>query len=621
MDTSDNDPPSPGRNNILGTPVDDSGLNLTTPTDSSKTEALGHHGAKTSGGSFPNMRVLECTRISDTPNYEMIHDKFRSFGSIQRIKMILTQQDNVFDAYITFSNSSEASTAQQHLNIEDSNYCKKSKVISITNLLDDAYDYIPDEISLPVEKVERVLPIPTWHVASYKEGQENMIRGAKAIQKKVGNIPRGNLKRYGRALLIKAGNNTQAALLRNFKASPDSNIESISPHKSFNTFKGIIYSRDLYYYEDWEILEMCPSSVYKVQKLKGDNNAILLTFTSNFVPDTIYIEHTRIKVKKFYRRPTQCFKCYEYGHGYDKCKNTRKCPHCSGTHELVEHCTNPGHCFLCEGDHSPKSRNCPRYLFEQEALEIANNQFISIGSAKQIVMGANKTPDSSYAKVIKALKIKNFKAPERERPATKASEQPLPTPLSHLGGAKLKDKKNNVPKENDEQERPKEQKESSSKGAAGTSNSSPGKAKPKKQKPANKMENSSKKPCRDDRDNVEGNIPPKRMRSYRSSEDESDAIEISNSFAVLDSLQGRADMDSQCASKPQRTRSVENIPSSFKQYEAISSKEDKTSSLNSQRRSSFSKPSLSSGSRVKKLDFNNFQQPESLQKAQAAGNK
>ena len=619
MDTSDNDPPSPGRNDILGTPVDDSGLNSITPKDSSKTEALGHHGAKTSGGSFPNMRVLECTRISDTPNYEMIHDKFRSFGSIQRIKMILTQQDNVFDAYITFLNSLEASTAQQHLNIEDSNYCKKSKVISITNLLDDAYDYIPDEISLPVEKVERVLPIPTWHVASYKEGQENMIRGAKAIQKKVGNIPRGNLKRYGRALLIKAGNNTQAALLRNFKASPDSNIESISPHKSFNTFKGIIYSRDLYYYEDWEILEMCPSYVFKVQKLKGDNNAILLTFTSNFVPDTIYIEHARIKVKKYYRRPTQCFKCYEYGHGYDKCKNKRKCPHCSGTHEPVEHCNNPGYCFLCEGDHSPKSRNCPRYLFEQEALEIANNQFISIGSAKQIVMGANKTPDSTYAKVIKALKTKNFKAPDRERPAPKAPEQPLPTPLSHLEGARPKDK-SNEPKEKNEPQRPKEQKERSSKGASGTSNTSPRKEKVKKPKPANKTENSSKKACRDDRENVEGNIPPKRMRSYRSSEDESEILETSNSFALLDSLQGQGDMDTQNVHKPQRTRSVENIPSTFQQCVDQTTK-DKTSSVNSQRRSSFSKPSLSSGSRVKKLDFNNFQQPESLHKAHAAGNK
>ena len=621
MAASGNDPPSPGRNDILGTTVDDSGLNLISPKDSSKTEALGHQGAKTSGGSFPNMRVLECTQIHDTPNYEVLFDKFRSFGSIQRIKMVLTRQDNVFDAYVTFLNSSDAFSAEQHLKEEESNFCKRCKVSSITNLLDDVYDYIPEEISPPVEKEERVLPIPTWHVASYKEGQENMIRGAKDIQKKVGNIPRGNLKRYGRALLIKAGNNTQAALLRNFKPSPESNIESISPHKSFNTFKGIIYSRDLSYYEDWEILEMCPSFVYKVQKLKGDNNAILLTFTSNFVPESIYIEHTRIKVKKFYRRPTQCFKCYEFGHGYDKCKNTRKCPHCSGTHEPVDHCTNPGHCFLCEGDHSPKSRNCPRYLFEQEALEIANNQFISIGSAKQIVMGANKTPDSTYAKVIKALKTKNFKAPERERPATKAPEQPLPTPLSHPGGARPRDKVINEPKGNKESQRPKEQKErQSSKEATLTLNPSPGKGKTKKPKPANKSENSSKKPCRDDRDNVEGNMPPKRMRSYRSSEDESETLEISNSFAALDSLQGQADMDTQCLSKPQRTRSVENIPSSF-QSEAITSRQDKTSSLNSHRRSSFSKPSHSSSSRVKKLDFNNFQQPESLQKAHAAGNK
>ena len=174
------------------------------------------------------------------------------------------------------------------------------------------------------------------------------------------------------------------------------------------------------------------------RNLKDDNNAILLTFTSNFIPDMLYIDHSRIKVKKYYRRPSQCFKCYEYGHGHDKCRNARKCSHCSLEHEPVENCANASHCFLCDGDHSPRSRNCPRYKFEQDVLDTANNEFISIGSAKQIVMGANKSPDSTYAKVIKAIKIKSFKAPQRETPVTKATELGLAILPSHPKGAKPK---------------------------------------------------------------------------------------------------------------------------------------------------------------------------------------
>ena len=471
------------------------------------------------------------------------------------------------------------------------------------------------------------------HVASYKEGRENLIRGAEAIQKKVGNIPRGHLKRYGKALLIKAGNETQAALLSNFKPSTEGNIKSISPHKSFNTFKGIVYSKELHDFEDWEILEQCPPSVFKAQKLKGDNHAILLTFTSSHIPDVINLEHTRIKVKKYYRRPTQCFKCFEYGHGYDKCKNERKCSHCSGNHEAVENCANNTHCFLCDGDHSPKSRNCPRFLFEQEVLDVANNQFISIGSAKQIVMGANKTPNSSYAKIVKDIKLKSFrvrnkqspttKDPPRESPDTDAPEKPLPPPSSPAEGAKAKTRKNEPKERTNEgkertselKEKPKEPKDTrSSKGATGTTNKVPEQGKAKKAKTSNKMEECSKKASRDDRDATEGFIPPKRMRSYRSSEEE---LAVSNSFAVLESLEVT---DTQCSFKPQRARSVENIPNTSQQYQALTPGEGKASPHDPHRRSSFSKP-FPPASRVRKLDFNHFQQCEGLQKPHAAGNK
>ena len=634
MATANNDPPSPGHSDIFhGTqPVDDSCLRLDTPSEfSSKTDVSGHQVVNTPGGSNPNLRVLECTQVhSSFEDYKMIFNTLSSFGTIQRIKMVLTPSEKYFDSYTTFANSVDAFSALEYLRENGTHFCKKSKIISVTNLKDDAHDYIPEIFVPEEEKEERVLPIPTWHVARYKEGRANMIKGAKTIQEKVGNIPRGNLKRYGNSLLIKAGNKTQAALLSRFKPSPEGNIDSISPHKSFNISKGIIYSRDLYEFSDEEILETCPANVFKVQKLKNNNsdkpnNAILLTFTTNYVPDYIFIEHSRIKVKKFYRRPTQCFKCFEFGHGVDNCKNLKKCNKCSGEHKSLENCTNSTYCFLCEGDHSPRSRDCPRFKFEQEVLDVANNQYISIGNAKQMVMGANRTPHSTYAKVVNKLKSNSFRASRKESPPTKTHESAPRTeiPISvspevestlnnPSGGTKPRTQGNstgaspNAPKHNPsggtkprtqgnstritpEAPKPKEQKEKSQ----SKSDAKKEKA-PKRDKPLSKSGGNSKKSSRDDTEPNEGSVPTKRIKSHKSSENVPMAVEVSNSFAVLNTLEGHSDFIVGSAPKPQRTRSVEDLSRPFL-------------------------PSSHSIPRVRKLNFNNALPSQSPPKAHAAG--
>ena len=50
-----------------------------------------------------------------------------------------------------------------------------------------------------------------------------------------------------------------------------------------------------------------------MKKLGGVNDAILLLFNCP-LPLDIWVDHSRIKVKKFRAKPTQCHNCYEYGH-------------------------------------------------------------------------------------------------------------------------------------------------------------------------------------------------------------------------------------------------------------------------------------------------------------------
>ena len=590
--------------------------------------------------------MLDCTQIYIPFDYEKMYNKFSCFGIIERIKMSLTENEKYFHAYVTFAQSEDAFAALHYLKDTETNFCKKSKVMSVGNLDDDVFDFIPPQSVPDEEKIVRVLPLPTWHVAKYKEGKANMIKGAESIQRKVGNIPRGNLKRYGNSLLIKAGNKTQAALLSRYQPSLEGNIESVSPHKSFNTKKGIIYSREVYEFCEQEILDKCPAYVFKVQKLKNNNadkpnNAILLTFTSDFIPDHIFIDHTRIKVKKFYRRPTQCFNCFEFGHGVDKCRNSKRCSRCSGEHDMTVNCTNSPFCFLCEGSHSPKSRDCPRFKFEQEVLEVANSHYVSIGNAKGIVMGANKSPNSSYAKVIKALKLNSFR-PRREVPATKASElghqKEPPTPKAPESVPQNEPPTPNAP-ESAPQEEPPTPKAPEMKSRS--SHNHPSGAKPrssktseprerhhpvksainadkektsKREKNANKSEGSSKKSSRDDSDSNDGFIPTKRIKSHRSSENVPMAVEVSNSFSVLASLEGQSDIAVERVQKPQRTRSVEDIPSSLSQSEGISLNASKTTST-----CTLPKPTFPPGSRVKLLNFNNALQCQSSGKVAPAG--
>ena len=112
------------------------------------------------------------------------------------------------------------------------------------------------------------------------------------------------------------------------------------------------------------------------------------------------IRHLSFRVKKYRHHPTQCFQCFDYGHVADKCQKSKICSKCSTELENDNHKCSTYFCFHCDGDHSPRSRQCQRFKFEQDIVDVAHNEFISYGKAKGKIMGANKTPGATYAKVL-----------------------------------------------------------------------------------------------------------------------------------------------------------------------------------------------------------------------------
>ncbi|MPC73976.1 hypothetical protein E2C01_068320 [Portunus trituberculatus] len=47
------------------------------------------------------------------------------------------------------------------------------------------------------------------------------------------------------------------------------------------------------------------------------------------------------------------------------------------------HCNAAAYCFHCRNAHQVRSRQCPRFHLEQDILQLANSQFISLGSARR----------------------------------------------------------------------------------------------------------------------------------------------------------------------------------------------------------------------------------------------
>ena len=264
----------------------------------------GHQGAQTGVKSVnENLRVLFTPFIGLESNYKICYDSAKVFGTIKRMKLKLCQNERFYNLYTTYVSASSASSAYEHLKEKDkdssSSSSRHSRLLDVRNIEDEDGDFVP-RLSRDkcVDPASRKMQIPIWHVVAYKEGESNLVKARDSLEDTVGLIPDGNLRRYGKGLLIKAANKSQASLLTSFRGDSNNIIDIVTPHKSFNTARGVIYSRDLYEFNEEDILSRCPENVLTVKKLKGINGAIGLTFYSSFLPDYVKISHLNFQVKK-----------------------------------------------------------------------------------------------------------------------------------------------------------------------------------------------------------------------------------------------------------------------------------------------------------------------------------
>ncbi|MPC52534.1 hypothetical protein E2C01_046405 [Portunus trituberculatus] len=134
--------------------------------------------------------------------------------------------------------------------------------------------------------------------------------------------------------------------------------------------------------------------------MKNSSNMVLLTFFGSTLPDGVHISPINLRGRRFISCPLQCFLSYGYGHGKSSCKEASRCGNCSALDlHSEEHCNAAAYCFHCRDAHQVRSRQCPRYHLEQNILQLANSQFISLGSARRELLYRQKdgTGTTSYA--------------------------------------------------------------------------------------------------------------------------------------------------------------------------------------------------------------------------------
>lgn len=88
---------------------------------------------------------------------------------------------------------------------------------------------------------------------------------------------------------------------------------------------------------------------------------ISVTFVTNNLPQFVYIDRWRSKVKEYIYPVMQCYKCLKFNHTAKICKNKQVCSKCAGEHSHKDCVSDDMNikCSNCGGAHLAISKLCP----------------------------------------------------------------------------------------------------------------------------------------------------------------------------------------------------------------------------------------------------------------------
>ena len=357
--------------------------NVTSDNETSKTKNC------TCGG-MSHKRAVILEEAEGILTYDDLYQQMSIFGKVEKTKINYRFDTNSSTIYVTYNCHCFAKTAQQELPTSNFNSKHKYKTLRII-------DAIPtmnrEKIYYKPEKQEqnstqKKYPKFYWFITL--KNNKNLIRAHTFLEKNIGPLEDNQLKRYSGGLLLRAYDETQAAMIPLVKLE-NSNIEKITEHRTFNNSRGVLYSKDLIEFTETELKELLPDSVQETRRIP-DKNILILTFKTATAPTELKIANRIMKVKNYIEKPRQCNICYDYQHPTKYCTNQKMCKNCARVmnkeHSHSESaCTEDTKCINCDQPHQATSKNCPRFTLEQKVLEKSHTEKITPALARRKLLG------------------------------------------------------------------------------------------------------------------------------------------------------------------------------------------------------------------------------------------
>ena len=193
-------------------------------------------------------------------------------------------------------------------------------------------------------------------------------------------------------LLIKVNDKSQAdKLLRCTNLVNNQYQITVSMASRLNSTQGVIYADELRCVSDSVLLKNFEQfGVYKVQRLnKGPDKTptalLVLTFNKPQLPFDIAAGYLNYRIRPYYPRPFQCFKCFKFSHGQNECRVVASiCRHCGESGHLFSDCEKLAKCANCSLDHGATDKDCPKYKDEVNIIKMKVDQRITMAEAKRL---------------------------------------------------------------------------------------------------------------------------------------------------------------------------------------------------------------------------------------------
>ena len=205
---------------------------------------------------------------------------------------------------------------------------------------------------------------------------------------------------------------------------------SVEPHRSLNTSRGVVKSRDLAGCTEEEMVQEIEGVTHArriIVRRDGKEirtNTWILTFDCPKPPTKLSIEYLELDVRPYIPNPMRCFNCQRFGHTKQNCRRNAVCPRCGKEGHSEESCSSAPRCPNCQqGGHTAYSKDCPKYSDEKAILTHRAKFGGTFAQARAAVfpVGYTRSTQKSYSDAAKA-------GPRPADANKKQTRNPKPTP-------------------------------------------------------------------------------------------------------------------------------------------------------------------------------------------------